>query len=979
MSLFLCHEAFPTALVQSLVASLQTELSVAGYEGVLCSGDRSASASTAIPRAAAVLVVISPAYCTQPSSKRDVELAVSSARALVPILLPGVTWPLTPAMGKFAPVLIRHLGALQPYSADFLGAGLGAAVVAELEARGVAPLASSGVVGGWYGGGAGGGGGGARRASTLDFDDLEGPAPAATPLRRATFSGPSSISSGGGGGGGDTFFASNAAFGARLAPSPAGGAAQKASPGGAAAARRTFSAAEELDFGDVTVGGAGRPRTVEALWGGGSGLSNARASRPGRAATFSGAAGGGEVNSLAPARGGAPSVPAAGTGGAPSAAAMQRARAAQRAATFSAVREETDDSSEGDGSDSESDSAGAATRAAAKADAAFEGRGGARKKLAAATRGGRSSDDDDESSEEEDGGGAGKGKAEAAATAVPPERKPAGRGGKVVSSSAAAAAEAAALERARAAEERTRALEAAAAAAEAKRAAAEVAAAEAAAAATETAALERARAAEERTRALAAAAAALREAAANEASEVTRAEAARVGGGGAISTSPRARTASVALPLDDAGRGGDGVGGGGGRDRAASSAAAAAPAPPALSSARPVESPLSSRLPGESIHGYCTCTLLHGGRVSSLVTVGGGVVMSGGVDGTPLRAWDAVRGRGVANLPVRAMSMSALPGGRLAVGLDTLVVEIWDLRRRERLGVLRGHSGGVTSLALVMPGALLVSGSLDKTARVWDLPNGAACVLTLEGHAATVRGVAALPDGRVATCSHDKTVRIWVVPPRSPPPPPLPALRPPTSEQLAWHAKATAEAGKVSHAAVVAARARTEVLDHGAPVNAVVVVPAADGGTRLLAAAADFMVYLWTLPRGGGAASLLAQLQGHSNRVHALVALPGGLVASGGDDAMVRVWDVETLSQVAVLKGHNSGVACIAALPGGRLVSATGRQDGQARVWALCKPGSAEDIAACNEENEERTVEPSIEPAGPPPPPGGSAPTSFVW
>jgi WD40 repeat protein len=544
---------------------------------------------------------------------------------------------------------------------------------------------------------------------------------------------------------------------------------------------------------------------------------------------------------------------------------------------------------------------------------------------------------------------------------------------------AAAATETAALERARAAEERTRALEAAAAAAEAKRAAAEVAAAEAAAAATETAALERARAAEERTRALAAAAAALREAAANEASEVTRAEAARVGGGGAISTSPRARTASVALPLDDAGRGGDGVGGGGGRDRAASSAAAAAPAPPALSSARPVESPLSSRLPGESIHGYCTCTLLHGGRVSSLVTVGGGVVMSGGVDGTPLRAWDAVRGRGVANLPVRAMSMSALPGGRLAVGLDTLVVEIWDLRRRERLCVLRGHSGGVTSLALVMPGALLVSGSLDKTARVWDLPNGAACVLTLEGHAATVRGVAALPDGRVATCSHDKTVRIWVVPPRSPPPPPLPALRPPTSEQLAWHAKATAEAGKVSHAAVVAARARTEVLDHGAPVNAVVVVPAADGGTRLLAAAADFMVYLWTLPRGGGAASLLAQLQGHSNRVHALVALPGGLVASGGDDAMVRVWDVETLSQVAVLKGHNSGVACIAALPGGRLVSATGRKDGQARVWALCKPGSAEDIAACNEENEERTVEPSIEPAGPPPPPGGSAPTSFVW
>ena len=46
------------------------------------------------------------------------------------------------------------------------------------------------------------------------------------------------------------------------------------------------------------------------------------------------------------------------------------------------------------------------------------------------------------------------------------------------------------------------------------------------------------------------------------------------------------------------------------------------------------------------------------------------------------------------------------------------------------------------------------------------------------------------------------------------------------------------------------------------------------------------------MPRGGGAASLLAQLQGHSNRVHALVALPGGLVASGGDDAMADYFNL---------------------------------------------------------------------------------------
>ena len=79
VSLYLSHESFPKPLVLSLVASLRTELGVAGFEPVLTSGERDSNPSASIPRAAAVLVFVSPAYCMQPSSKREVELAVSSA------------------------------------------------------------------------------------------------------------------------------------------------------------------------------------------------------------------------------------------------------------------------------------------------------------------------------------------------------------------------------------------------------------------------------------------------------------------------------------------------------------------------------------------------------------------------------------------------------------------------------------------------------------------------------------------------------------------------------------------------------------------------------------------------------------------------------------------------------------------------------------------------------------------------------------
>jgi GTPase SAR1 family protein len=70
----------------------------------------------------------------------------------------------------------------------------------------------------------------------------------------------------------------------------------------------------------------------------------------------------------------------------------------------------------------------------------------------------------------------------------------------------------------------------------------------------------------------------------------------------------------------------------------------------------------------------------------------------------------------------------------------------------------------VMGVAVTLDGRLAVSGSHDKTVRVWDLESGK-CVSTLEGHSDIVIGVAVTPDGRLAVSgSEDKTVRIWNLP-----------------------------------------------------------------------------------------------------------------------------------------------------------------------------------------------------------------------
>ncbi|KAG9033451.1 POC1 centriolar protein A, partial [Serendipita sp. 407] len=113
---------------------------------------------------------------------------------------------------------------------------------------------------------------------------------------------------------------------------------------------------------------------------------------------------------------------------------------------------------------------------------------------------------------------------------------------------------------------------------------------------------------------------------------------------------------------------------------------------------------------------------------------------------------------------IRSVAWSA-DGRRIVSGSHDKTVRIWDVDTGQQHGSsLEGHNGYVQSVAFSPDGQRVASGSSDKTVPIWDVDAGQQYGPSLEGHDGRVRSVAFSPDGRqIVSGSDDNTVRIWDV------------------------------------------------------------------------------------------------------------------------------------------------------------------------------------------------------------------------
>jgi tRNA A-37 threonylcarbamoyl transferase component Bud32 len=102
----------------------------------------------------------------------------------------------------------------------------------------------------------------------------------------------------------------------------------------------------------------------------------------------------------------------------------------------------------------------------------------------------------------------------------------------------------------------------------------------------------------------------------------------------------------------------------------------------------------------------------------------GQTVVSGHFD-TTIRLWEVETGRELRRLSGHRQMISAVAvtaGGRVISGSHDWTLRVWEPESGSELGCCRGHTAAVTALDVSVGGKQIVSGGLDETIRLWQLP-----------------------------------------------------------------------------------------------------------------------------------------------------------------------------------------------------------------------------------------------------------------
>ena len=239
------------------------------------------------------------------------------------------------------------------------------------------------------------------------------------------------------------------------------------------------------------------------------------------------------------------------------------------------------------------------------------------------------------------------------------------------------------------------------------------------------------------------------------------------------------------------------------------------------------------------------------------------------------------------------ISIAFSPDGRYIISssLDKSI-KVWDVQNSfSNIKTLKGHDNYVYSVAFSPDGRYIISGSRDKSIKVWDVQNNFSNIKTLKGHSDGITSVAFSPDGRyIISGSNDKSIKVWDV-------------------QNSFSNIKT-------------------LKGHDDYVRLVAFSP---DGRYIISGSYDKSIKVWDVKNSF---SNIKTLKGHDDFVASVAFSPDGrYIISGSRDKSIKVWDVKnSFSNTKTLKGHDDYVWSVAFSPNGKYII-SGSFDSSIKVW----------------------------------------------
>jgi WD40 repeat protein len=270
------------------------------------------------------------------------------------------------------------------------------------------------------------------------------------------------------------------------------------------------------------------------------------------------------------------------------------------------------------------------------------------------------------------------------------------------------------------------------------------------------------------------------------------------------------------------------------------------------------------------------------------------------------------------------------PNGENVLTIGGNDARLWDVESRQQIARFSPH-GAVADVDLSPDGKMLVTGSWDQSAKIWDVAT-ATTMRKLDGvHTGYVNSVQFSPDGKlVLTASDDGTSRLWDAISGKPVDPVF-RIRDSRIRQARFNTNGalilTCSDDKMARIwDAYTGEVRRSFVGHE---WAVLCGEFSEDGDRVITGGEDNVAIIWDAESG----DILLKLAGHTDRVTAVALSRDGTRAlTGSQDNLVKLWDAHTGKEILTLTGHQEEITSVAFSPDGQSVLSSSR-DGKTIVW----------------------------------------------